>query len=160
MIFVTVGYQMPFDRLIAAVDSWAGENPDVEIFAQIGPGRFKPKHMPFLDFVEPSVFNEKIKACSAIVAHAGMGSILTAFEHGKPILVMPRYAAKSETRNDHQIATAARLGNRDGIEVAKDESEIPEKLARLSSLETPPKISSNASPELLERLARFVKTGH
>ena len=33
MIFVTVGYQMAFDRLIEAVDEWAGAHPDAELFA-------------------------------------------------------------------------------------------------------------------------------
>ena len=41
-----------------------------------------------------------------------------------------------------------------------DESEIAEKLDHLANLESPPKISSTASPELLERLKRFVDTGH
>ena len=35
MIFATVGTQLPFDRLIAAVDRWAGTRPGREVFAQI-----------------------------------------------------------------------------------------------------------------------------
>lgn len=159
MIFVTVGYQMAFDRMIEAVDAWAGSNPDAAIFAQIGPSDLQPRNMPYTEFMEPSEFKRRVEDCSVLVAHAGMGSILTALQYGKPILVMPRHAAKNETRNDHQIATSTRLASRPGIEVAMDESEIGRKLDHLARLETPPKISSNASPELLERLARFVKTG-
>ena len=159
MIFVTVGYQMAFDRLIAAVDAWAGAHSEAEIFAQIGPSELEPKHMPFTEFMEPAEFQKRVEGCSVLVAHAGMGSILTALQYGKPILVMPRHAARNETRNDHQIATSQRLGSRPGIEVAMDESEIPRKLDLLANLERPPKISSTASPELIERLARFVTTG-
>ncbi|MCP4012999.1 MAG: hypothetical protein GY728_07815 [Phycisphaeraceae bacterium] len=72
---------------------------------------------------------------------------------------MPRHAARNETRNDHQIATSQRLASRPGIEVAMDESEIADKLDRLAGLECPPKISATASPELVERLKRFVNTG-
>jgi len=36
MIFVTVGAQMAFDRLIRAVDAWAGVHPAVSVFGQIG----------------------------------------------------------------------------------------------------------------------------
>ena len=160
MIFVTVGYQMPFDRLVAGIDEWAGRTPRTEIFAQIGPGKYKPAHMPFVDFMEPTEFIRRVEGCSVMVAHAGMGSILTALQYGKPILVMPRQAALNETRNDHQIATTTRLGIRPGIEVAMDETEIADKLDHLAALERPPKISATASPELIERLRRFVDTGH
>ena len=47
-------------------------------------------------------------AAAAIVAHAGMGTILTALETGKRLLVMPRRAALGEHRNDHQLATVSR----------------------------------------------------
>ena len=36
MIFVTVGSQLPFDRLTAAVDDWAATRPEVELFGQVG----------------------------------------------------------------------------------------------------------------------------
>jgi len=36
VIFVTVGAQMPFDRLVGAVDTWAGTNNRRDIFAQTG----------------------------------------------------------------------------------------------------------------------------
>lgn len=156
MILVTVGYQMAFDRLVDAVDQWAAEHPDAEMFAQIGPSELRPKNMPFTAFMEPVEFTRRVEACSVLVAHAGMGSILTALQFGKPILVMPRHAARGETRNDHQIATSRRLGERPGIEVAMDETEIADKLDRLASLEAPPKISNVASPELIARLRGFV----
>lgn len=38
MIFVTVGHQTPFDRLIRLVDRWAEENMRHDLFAQIGHG--------------------------------------------------------------------------------------------------------------------------
>lgn len=37
MIFVTVGTQVQFDRLIRTVDEWAGARARSDIFAQIGP---------------------------------------------------------------------------------------------------------------------------
>lgn len=160
MIFVTVGYQMAFDRLIEAVDAWAGTHPEAELFAQIGPSELEPANMSYTEFMEPSEFKERVEGCSVLVAHAGMGSILTALQYGKPILVMPRHAARNETRNDHQIATSQRLATRPGIEVAMDETEIGRKLDHLASLKSPPKISATASPELIERLRRFVDTGH
>jgi UDP-N-acetylglucosamine transferase subunit ALG13 len=42
MIFVTVGSQMPFDRLVEAVDGWVGQTTR-EVLAQIGDSQLKPK---------------------------------------------------------------------------------------------------------------------
>ena len=49
MIFVTVGTQLPFDRLVRAVDAWAAEHPQVDVFGQIGPASFRPKHFAHAD---------------------------------------------------------------------------------------------------------------
>ena len=156
MIFITVGYQMAFDRLIGAVDDWAGEHPGAECFAQIGPKDVRPRTIPFVDFTEPEEFTARVQEASVIVAHAGMGSILTALQHGKPIVVMPRRAALRETRNDHQVATAQRLQDRPGIHVAMDESELAPILDRLAELTEIPPISGEASPDLIDHVRRFI----
>lgn len=156
MIFVTVGYQMAFDRLIGAVDDWKSSHPDHAAFAQIGPTDHVPSHLDHVDFTEPEEFTRHVRDASVIVAHAGMGSILTALQHGKPIVVMPRRAAFRETRNDHQVATAERLRDRPGIHVAMDETELGPILDRLSELREIPPISSEASPELIAHVRRFI----
>lgn len=55
-----------------------------------------------------------------IVAHAGMGSILTALSMGKQIIVMPRRAALNEHRSDHQMASISKLRMTSGLTVAED----------------------------------------
>jgi len=57
-----------------------------------------------------------------------MGTIITALELDKPILVMPRRGDLGETRNDHQLATARRLHALGLIEVALDEAELRSRL--------------------------------
>ena len=44
MILFTVGYQMPFDRMLSIIDDWSGDHPDVEVFGQIGPSSMVPKY--------------------------------------------------------------------------------------------------------------------
>ncbi len=131
MIFVTVGAQMGFDRLIRAVDQWAGLNGLSDIFAQIGPGRYRPVFLRHEQFLEPQRFRSIFKEASLVVAHAGMGSIITALEMDKPILVMPRRGDLAETRNDHQIATARRFSELGAIHVAFDEKELTVQLDML-----------------------------
>ena len=66
-----------------------------------------------------------------MISHAGMGSIITALELGKRIIVMPRRANLGEHRNDHQLATAKRLSEQGRIMVAFTEQELVDKLDQL-----------------------------
>lgn len=156
MIFVTVGHQMPFDRLVQAVDEWAAKNNRDDVFAQIGSTKYRPSHIKWTHTVNPSEFQDRIAQADAVVAHAGTGTILTAFEQNTPILVMPRRAALLETRNDHQVATAQRFLEMGRLAVAMDETELPEKLDLISQLQASDTISSSASPELLNAISAFV----
>lgn len=156
MIFVTVGTQLAFDRLIASVDAWAEKNPDVEIFAQIGPGAFSPKNFKFKSFVSPSEANGLFRAADLVVSHAGMGSILTALKYKKPILVMPRKASLGEHRNEHQLATAKWLGNKAGISVANEAEDVCRILSERTLLRAGEGISDFASPDFTARLRGYI----
>jgi len=134
MIFVTVGEQLPFDRLVRVVDDWKASSGK-DVFAQIGKTHWKPSYISYKAFLSPNEFSEKFQSAEIIIAHAGMGTIITALEIGKPLLVMPRQASKGEHRNDHQFATAKRFINR-GILVAFNEIELVEKLSCLETIKT------------------------
>jgi UDP-N-acetylglucosamine transferase subunit ALG13 len=107
VIFLTVGTQLPFDRLVEAVDEWAATAGE-DVFAQIGPTALRPRHIEYVQFVSAAECANRMQAASYIVAHAGMGTILMALQLGKPLLVMPRRADLGEHRNDHQRANARR----------------------------------------------------
>jgi len=160
VIFVTVGAQMAFDRLIKGVDEWAGERKRSDVFAQIGPTDYRPSHVEWTGFLEPADFRQRVEEASAIVAHAGMGSILTALTSGKPILVMPRRGDLRETRNDHQVATAERFRALGRVAVAMDERELPERLDAIETLAASEPISSQASERLLSALRGFIHEGN
>lgn len=157
-IFVTVGAQMPFDRMVRAVDAWAGERGRSDVFAQIGPTDYRPAHIEWVEFIEPDEFRQRVAAASVLVAHAGMGSILTALEAGKPILVMPRRGDLRETRNDHQVATAERFLEMGKIAVAMDEHELPAKLDALDALPPAERIGSCASESLINAIRSFINS--
>ena len=59
MIFVTIGTQIPFDRLIEILDRIAPELNE-EIYAQALRGKYKPKHFKLIDFIDPT----RSKKCS------------------------------------------------------------------------------------------------
>ena len=121
MIFVTVGSDLPFNRLVRVVDDWAAERGRTDVFAQIGETGWRPRHIPYCQFLEPAEFQQKIREASVIISHAGMGTILTALSAQRPILVMPRLHALFEIRNEHQLATVRRLQETGAVAVALDE---------------------------------------
>ncbi len=128
MIFLTVGTQLPFDRLVKTMDQWCKDNPAEEVFGQIaepGPNGYKPENFEWQPFIDPTEFVKKYEQAEMIVAHAGMGAIITALTKSKPIIIIPRRAENAEHRNDHQMATANRFKDRANISVAFNENELP-----------------------------------
>lgn len=108
MIFVTIGTQAPFDRFIKMVDEIAA-NLNEEVIAQTFKSQYKAKKIKTVDFLAPDEFNKLFKEARMIVAHAGMGTIISAMQHQKPIIIFPRIAALGEHRNEHQMATAKKM---------------------------------------------------
>jgi UDP-N-acetylglucosamine transferase subunit ALG13 len=156
VIFVSVGSQAPFDRLIRAVDEWAGVRKRSDVFAQIASGSYQPRHIKFTTFVDPAECRRLIGQADVVVAHAGMGTIISSLELGKPIVVMPRRARFRETRNDHQVAAAKYFGEQGRIIVATDEHELSEKLDYALTLRETGRIDTTASPELIGTIQRFL----
>lgn len=157
MIFVTVGGQGSFERLVDTVDDWAGRRePAPEVFAQIGPAKRAPRHLDWARALSPSGFRDKARASELVVSHAGMGTVLTALEFGTPLLVMPRRAALGEQRNDHQIDTARRLRELPGVVVAADEDELRGWLDRIPELTVQGHARTGGGRALVDALRRWI----
>lgn len=156
MIFVTVGSQGPFDRLIRAVDEWAEARGRSDIFAQVGKAKYIPRHLRFTEFLDPLEFKRHVEEARLIVAHAGIGSIISALESVKPIVVMPRRAQFREQRNDHQVATAKYFESAGQVIVAYEEGSLPEKLGHALTLPNSESIRMEASPQLIATIRSFL----
>lgn len=128
MIFLTIGTHEPFDRLVRAVDDWAESRGRDDVFAQIvDPGEhgYRPRRMEWTGKMPPEDYARVFEQAEFVVAHAGMGSIITAMTQRRPIVIMPRRSHLREQRNDHQFATARRFAERGGVIVAEDETTLP-----------------------------------
>ncbi len=128
MIFVTVGSQLPFDRLVNSVDDWAGSQPQVEIFGQVGDTDNPPKNFASVSTMSPEEYQRRFAEADLIVGHAGMGTIIAALELGKPLLMLPRLASLKESRNDNQVGTARHFRDFALFEAMQSESEVPAKM--------------------------------
>lgn len=134
MIFVTVGTQFPFDRLIRYVDEWASQH-QVNGMAQIAEGMYTPQHLQWQRFMTTAAFNQHLQAASLIISHAGMGNIITALEQHKPIIVMNRQHALGEHRNDHQLEGLAWMSQLPGVYTASSQEQLYALLERRHTLQ-------------------------
>lgn len=157
MIFVTVGTELAFDRLVRPIDEWAGRNKRADVFAQIGPTEWRPRYIQWANFIDASDCRKRIAEATVVIAHAGMGTILIARELGKPILVMPRRAQWHEHRTDHQLGTVRELAARKAIVPVMDEHELAAMLDKLDNLVSADHISPHAPGDFLDKIRSFIE---
>jgi len=156
MIFVTVGAQIQFDRLIKTVDQWAAHY-DGAVFGQIGNSNYFPENFEYKQFLKKIEYDEILKTTSLIISHAGMGTIISAMELEKKIIIMPRLAQFREHRNDHQYATAQAF-QRYGVTTAFNEDQLLNFLQNIQEVQPCTKIGKFASKELLYTIEQFIKS--
>ncbi len=155
MIFLTVGTQFPFDRLVKSVDEIISENEfDEEIFAQIGESSYQPHNFKTVSFLEKPLFDKYIREASGIIGHGGIGTITIALEYNKPLLAMPRLKRHGEVVHDHQVAIVKRFELLGHVLVAYEVAELPTKINQLKSF-LPRK--RKAQPQAVaERIVQFL----
>ena len=155
MIFLTVGTQFPFDRLVQAVDTLFNEDLiDEEIFAQIGKSAYKPYNFEAVSSLNSNLFAKYVREASYIISHAGMGTIMMTLDNAKPLLVMPRRKCFKEHVNNHQVATARRFEQDGYLLAAYDVLELPAKLEKLKSFV--PKRRPTQAKAVADRISIFL----
>lgn len=156
MILVTVGTQFAFDRLVKAVDAAVGAGVvRDEVFAQIA-GGWRPVNMAWVDSLDAEKFSARVAEADAIIGHAGIGTILAAFEAGKPVLVMPRMKRYGEVVNDHQVATAREFAARGHLLAAFGAEEMPEMIKALLEFRPAKRTASGAT--IVARVKSFLES--
>jgi UDP-N-acetylglucosamine transferase subunit ALG13 len=126
MIFATVGStQIPFERLVRALDGFSGDR----LFVQHGPvaapvgAAWSKAYMQF-----PEVL-ESMRRADVVVCHAGAGSILCARRAGHKPVVVPRLKRFGETVDDHQVEFAAALAAEGSVVAVSDLGGLEEAIA-------------------------------
>jgi UDP-N-acetylglucosamine transferase subunit ALG13 len=151
VIFVTTGTQLAFPRLVSAMDRLAPELGE-RVVAQIGPDPRRYCALEVATHLSPERFETLVSEARVIVAHAGIGTILTARRHGKPLILMARRYELGEHRNDHQAATLAAIAGRPGLYIAADAADLKELLSN-----TDLRPAEDAPGDDLPRLTSFVQ---
>ncbi len=159
MIFVTIGSMFPFDRLVRAMDAWAAERPSEadDMLAQIGEGAYRPVHMRWVARLGRVDYRETVSRARLVVAHAGVGSVVTAGEFGKPVVVLPRRRHLAEHTSDHQMETARWLRGKPGVHVAETEGDLADRIAAaLAEPQAGIRTAGVADPAFIARLRAFI----
>ncbi|WP_379923405.1 glycosyltransferase [Erythrobacter sp. R86502] len=156
MIVVTVGMQLGFDRLIAAMDDLA-PRLGMPVIAQTGKGDYRPRNMEARVKIAPAEFETLVEQARLIVSHAGIGTVLTAARCAKPIVLFPRRADLGEHRNDHQLATVRKLAGRPGILVAQDEAALADRISEGLALKDHAAAQSATAHALHGALGAFIE---
>ena len=156
MIFLTLGTQLPFDRLVKAVDQLSENYPSIEFFGQVGRTKYKPKNFKFVEMLDAHEFQQKFHAANIIIGHAGIGTILNARKHKKPLIVMARRSSLSEHRNDHQLATAEQLSSLKGLYVVNGCDDMGHLLS-LKNLEAMEDSDLEPKKQLINKISELIR---
>ena len=154
MIFVTVGSVLPFERLIRALDDWSALHPEEDVFAQIGHAGYVPRHMRYERMLAPADCRRLYTEASLIVAHAGMGTVISAAEIARPIVLLPRRTMWREHTTDHQLHTARWLRGRPGVFIADTEAELEQRIEEARTCLLQHGNLSTTAPEEFTRMIR------
>ena len=129
---MTIGLMYGFDRLIKEMDEIAGRM-DEEVIMQIGETAYEPRNARYFRFASKEEMDGLYEDARVVVCHAGVGSILTALEHGKPVIAVPRRKKYGEHVDDHQLDIAGEMEKEGRITVVCDVGELEDVLTNVST---------------------------
>jgi len=154
MIFVTIGVsEYRFDRLIREMDEIAGRM-DEKVIMQIGETAHEPKNAKYFRFASKREMDILYEDARVVVCHAGVGSILTALEHGKPIIAVPRRKKYGEHIDDHQLDIAGEMEKQGRITVVCNVRELEDMLDDVS---TASEMKVVTEGELVKALKKYLE---
>lgn len=112
MIFVTVGSaHQPFTRLLEAMDSLAPRLGE-PVVMQTGFSGFRGRNTECVGYVSFGRAHRYLRESTLVVGQASTGAVLMSRQYGKPLILVPRDAARNEILDDHQFQTARSLEGR------------------------------------------------
>lgn len=108
MILIVLGTQkFQLNRLLEKMDELVANGTiKDEVYAQVGYSDYIPQHYDHTRFVDKELFEKKISECDILLAHSGVGTIISGLSHHKPVIVFPRLSKYNEHVDDHQLEIA------------------------------------------------------
>jgi UDP-N-acetylglucosamine transferase subunit ALG13 len=113
--------------VIKEMDEIAGRI-DEEVVMQIGETAYEPKNTRYFRFTSNEEIDRLYEDARVVVCHAGVGSILSALGHSKPVIAVPRGKKYGEHVDDHQLEIARELEMEGEIMAVYDIEELEKAL--------------------------------
>ena len=127
MIFVTLGTQkFQLNRLLRTLDECvqSGLIRD-EIIAQTGHSDYTPKHYQCHHLLGRDEFEAHMRKADIVISHSGVGSIITALNYKKPVIVFPRLVKYREHVDDHQVEIARLFAEKGYVLYCGETDDLP-----------------------------------
>ncbi|WP_157537016.1 glycosyltransferase [Nocardioides sp. Root190] len=143
----------PFDRLVR----WAAgleERAGVSVHVQHGSTTLPPG-LPGASMLAPEPMDDLLHRASAVITHAGPGSIMDARDHGHVPIVVPRDPHLGEHVDDHQLRFARFIARSGAIMTAYDEDELAARV-RMSVLVGRPRTAVVRPTATLDRFEQLI----
>jgi len=123
-VVVTIGtLDYSFRRLLDRLKVVVPGHADVVVQAGPDSSRIDWPGATVEPMMDPEMLGSLMKDADVVVAHAGVGSALMAFEAGKSPILVPRMKSQGEHIDDHQVQIATQFAKR-GLAVMADASTI------------------------------------
>ncbi len=161
MIFLTVGTQVPFDRLVKAVDLWAGEKNYSDIFGQVGDSQYIPKNIAWKKRLTIDEYEQYVSNADVVVSHLGMGTVITCAKFNAPLVAMPRKYDLHEHRNNHQMESARLFKKHHSIKVIYENEELMHCLSNFNNIFCKDIFDYDGSEKrlnIIRRVKRFIES--
>lgn len=109
MIFLSLGtHEQPFERALDLVLAGRGTRALVVQHGHTA-ARSEVLDVEWRQYVPFEEMMELISAAEVVIAHAGVGTLMTAVRLGRRPIVLPRLAEHGEHVDDHQVHLTRRL---------------------------------------------------
>lgn len=132
MIFVVLGTQkFQLNRLLEEIDGLIETGGITqEVIAQIGHSDYEPKNYKYYKFIDKEQFDELVDQARVVITHSGVGSIVTALQAKKPVVIYPRLAKYNEHVDDHQLEIAEAFERKKYVICRHENDTLPQILRR------------------------------
>lgn len=131
MIFVVLGTQkFQLNRLLQTLDTYVEQGilDGTELYAQTGHSDYKPCHFAYEPLMDKARFDEMIHKADLVIAHSGVGTIITCVNAKRPVIVYPRMKKYGEHVDDHQLDIARAFEKKNYVSCCYEKDSLEEKI--------------------------------
>jgi UDP-N-acetylglucosamine transferase subunit ALG13 len=113
-----------------------------EVIAQVGYSDYKPKNFKVYQFMDKNIFENHIQQADVIIAHSGVGTIMSGLRLNKPVIVFPRLKKFNEHVDNHQIEIAKAFVQKNYVLSCENENHLLDIIEKSKTIEFETYISS------------------